>query len=258
MPEVPPLPKPDSPELKTLVGSEERAIYKLLYENRRNPLSMREIRDRIGAVGDNEQLGRRRRVLNKHFVIEKVREGKTTRYRLAARKPKTESEATGISERVRAQVLQFGRCEMCGRTVKDHGVVLQVDHKMPKSWGGINDIENLQALCEECNRGKKNYFRTLERFGPQIRKASEYAEPQKRIGELLRAVHPQEIRSDIVEMVAHRGQYQEDWQRRLRELRDLGWDYEVRRETDNRGRVRTYYKLTKWRPWPAKIRSHIK
>lgn len=253
------LPHPDSDELQELFREDQRAVYRVLYETRDAPLTMQEIRERLGPeLGKPEQLDRRKRELHPYFHIDRVRVGHEVRYRLAYRKARSESESVGISERVRAQVLQHGRCAMCGRTPLEHGVVLQVDHKMPQAWGGTNDIENLQPLCEECNRGKKDHFRTLDEYGEAIRAASEHEEPHKRIGELLKAFHPDEVRSDIIEMVAHQQQYQEDWHKRMRELKELDWRYEKRREKDARGRVRVYYRLTKWTRWPSgNIRAEI-
>lgn len=261
MPEVPPLPRPSSAEIQNLpVSRQARAIYRYLYEHRRTYKTMLDIRSGLEQeFGVQEQLDRRRRELNRHFIIERSGAGRNTGYRLMSRKAIDESATLGISERVRAMVLQFGRCAMCGRTVEEHGVVLQVDHKMPQSWGGTNDIENLQPLCEECNRGKKDYFRSLDHLGSQIRAAAEFEEPHRRIGELLKAVRPDEVRSDILEMVAHQHQFQEDWHKRLRELRVLGWDYSTRRERDARGRVRVFYTLTAWKPWPpGSIRAEIR
>jgi diadenosine tetraphosphate (Ap4A) HIT family hydrolase len=45
-----------------------------------------------------------------------------------------------------------GRCDLCGITKKNR--LLQVDHIKPRSKGGTNEIENLQALSDECNRAK--------------------------------------------------------------------------------------------------------
>ena len=47
------------------------------------------------------------------------------------------------------------RCIYCGRTVKEHGTTLQVDHIIPRSKGGSNDFGNLITACFECNQGKK-------------------------------------------------------------------------------------------------------
>jgi hypothetical protein len=40
------------------------------------------------------------------------------------------------------------------------------------------------------------------------------------------------VPSDLIGVVASAKQYQEDWQKRLRELRTLGWMIEYRREND--------------------------
>jgi 5-methylcytosine-specific restriction endonuclease McrA len=247
------LPHPASEEIATLVRDESvRAVYRVLYERRQTPPTMAEIRDALGPeIGRLEQLDRRRRDLHPYFVVEKIRSGREVRYRLSHRKARSESESVGITEKVRAQVLQYGRCAMCGRTPLEHGVVLQVDHKLPQSWGGTNDVENLQPLCEECNRGKKNHFETLDKYGPLIVAASEHDEPHVRIGELLKAVYPNEVRSDLIEMVAHAKQYQSEWRKRLRELRELGWEYEPRKEKDPSGRFHVFWRLTKWTPWPS-------
>lgn len=47
-------------------------------------------------------------------------------------------------------------CCSCGRSVREHGIVLHVDHKVPRSKGGTDDRNNLQALCMKCNIGKSN------------------------------------------------------------------------------------------------------
>ena len=44
------------------------------------------------------------------------------------------------------------RCQYCWRNGKD--VTLEVDHVIPKSKGGKDDIENLITCCRECNIGK--------------------------------------------------------------------------------------------------------
>jgi hypothetical protein len=197
--------------------------------------------------------------LNRYFEIEKVRSGAGTRYRLKGVKVRSPDADLGISERDRAAVLRHGRCAMCGRTAIDHGVVLQVDHKIPKEWGGTDALENLQPLCEECNRGKKNLFASFREFETEIRAAISHSSVHRRIGELLKAFRGEPVRSDVLEMVASPpGDYQEDWQKRLRELRVLGWEIKTSRRREE-GRVRAYYQLEKAQPWPeGSIRDEIR
>jgi hypothetical protein len=46
------------------------------------------------------------------------------------------------------------RCVYCGRTPPE--VILEVDHILPKSKNGSDDINNLVTSCSDCNRGKSN------------------------------------------------------------------------------------------------------
>lgn len=43
-------------------------------------------------------------------------------------------------------------CGYCGRTPPD--VLLEVDHVVPRSGGGSDELENLLTACWDCNRGK--------------------------------------------------------------------------------------------------------
>lgn len=45
------------------------------------------------------------------------------------------------------------RCCHCGASASD-GAKLEVDHIIPVSKGGLTELDNLQTLCLECNRGK--------------------------------------------------------------------------------------------------------
>lgn len=48
------------------------------------------------------------------------------------------------------------KCLSCGRKAREDGVLLEVDHIIPRSKGGSNDMDNLQTLCKKCNIGKSN------------------------------------------------------------------------------------------------------
>ena len=73
-----------------------------------------------------------------------------------------------ISGSIRYEVLKRakGRCECCGISKEDRP--LDVDHIVPVSKKGKNDISNYQALCWLCNTNKGNRdktdFRYLEDF----------------------------------------------------------------------------------------------
>jgi hypothetical protein len=48
------------------------------------------------------------------------------------------------------------RCQICGRNAQEHGVVLEIDHRIPRAKGGTDDPANLWTLCFDCNRGKSD------------------------------------------------------------------------------------------------------
>jgi hypothetical protein len=212
------------------------------------------------ALGENQSnTDRRLRELQRYFEIGPVRIDNESRYKLqgwsATRPPNT---GIAISLRRRAEVLAPQRCAQCGRKPLEDHVKLVVDYKVPLSWGGDNEPENLQPLCEECNAGKRDYFRSFEAYADQIRAAIRYDEPQKRIGELLRAFDGGWVRSDLLGIVASAKNFQEDWQRRMRDLRFLGWDYQHEKRYDEGSRVWTYYRLTKSAAWPENIPQAIR
>ncbi|NET01023.1 MAG: HNH endonuclease [Sphaerospermopsis sp. SIO1G2] len=46
------------------------------------------------------------------------------------------------------------QCQSCGKTAQE--TQLSIDHIIPLSRGGKNDISNLQTLCLTCNKRKTN------------------------------------------------------------------------------------------------------
>lgn len=255
-----PLPEPDDDELVTILPSaEHRRIYKFLYARRESPPTQIEIGEHLAQATGKQasQRGRRVRELYPKFNIVKTPPHRQPGYFLHSRKPFVPGSKP-VDRRTRAQVLQPQRCAMCGRTPLEDRIKLDVDHKLPQEWGGTNDIENLQPLCTECNGGKKDHFRTYDAYAERIRQAANYDEPQRRIGELFLAFGVgEEVRSDVLEIVASAKEHQDDWQRRMRDLRYIGWDYAFRKVREG-GRVRTYYVLTKSAPWPENITAAIK
>lgn len=94
--------------------------------------------------------------------IEDVNKSKSKTYKTNKhRKKKSQSSnkkkrSRYISSTVRYAVLHRDnfRCVACGITSKN--AELQLDHIIPFSKGGSNQIDNLQTLCVDCNRGKSD------------------------------------------------------------------------------------------------------
>ena len=61
-----------------------------------------------------------------------------------------------ISGSVRYEVLSRAKfkCELCGISADEKNI--EVDHILPKSLGGKDDLTNFQALCYSCNAAKRN------------------------------------------------------------------------------------------------------
>ncbi len=207
---------------------------------------------------DQTHLDRRKRDLKKWFRVEKTEawqetggvRRRVTLYRYAGERANVTDEGD-ISIRVRAEVIHaaHGRCQMCGRTVAEDEIKLVVDHKKPRHWGGTNDRDNLWAICEECNAGKKAFFSSLNADADMMKAITAHKSVHVRIGELLKAVGVgNRTPSALIEVVAD----QDDWHKRLRELRYpvIGWDIETRRYKSASGKVLVDYILKSHKPWP--------
>jgi 5-methylcytosine-specific restriction endonuclease McrA len=215
-------------------------------------------RKELGIPPDEQtHLDRRKRDLKKWFHIDKRREGGITLYFYKGRR-KTALASGGVSLKVRAEVLNAAheKCGMCGRTIKQHGIVLVVDHRIPQDWGGTSEPDNLWAICEDCNQGKKHFFASQNRS--LMRRIMGHKSVHVRLGELLKAYRGKPVPSRLLDFVAQ----QDDWMKRTRELRYLGWEIETSREKKPNGRVESTYTLIQDQPWPedpsAWIRSYEK
>ena len=64
---------------------------------------------------------------------------------------------TNIPRGIRHEVFKRDnyRCVECGASRED-GATLHVDHKIPVSKGGTDELDNLQTLCSDCNLNKSD------------------------------------------------------------------------------------------------------
>lgn len=70
-----------------------------------------------------------------------------------------------------------GKCAICGKPVKFKKMT--IDHIMPLSRGGTNDIKNLQLACKRCNSMKSNM--TMDDMMGQISEILKYNRKRKLI-----------------------------------------------------------------------------
>ena len=66
-----------------------------------------------------------------------------------------------VNDTTRYAVLERAgfKCQCCGiRPLKDNDVILHIDHIIPHSLGGSDNVDNLQVLCDKCNLSKQNRF----------------------------------------------------------------------------------------------------
>ncbi len=70
------------------------------------------------------------------------------------------------------------KCAHCGKSFRKED--LDIDHILPKSLGGGNDIHNLQALCKHCNRSKGNKMNdSISDFNRRVKEENEKLEELK-------------------------------------------------------------------------------
>lgn len=217
-------------------------------------LDIHQIRGLLPAdIGPQQHLDKRVRELRyKHHLII---EGNKYRYEGKRDKP---LDNQGIKAPLRAAVLNMahGRCQMCGRTVADDGIKLQVDHKVPHNWGGPTTIENLWAICGLCNGGKRDFFKSFD--DEEMRKVVAVESVHHRLAKILKLRKGTEIPSWFLNFVANVNDFQEDWQRRLRELREFGIDYAFKKKRLPSGKVESSYTLTKWAKLPENPAAEVR
>jgi hypothetical protein len=235
-----------------------RAVRDLLRSNPQG-LDIDQLKSMLDIGADQMHLDRRLRSLRKYYHVPGKHVGGRFVYTLGARKTGP-TDSGAISGRLRAEALNIakGRCQMCGKTVADDDIRLQIDHKVPQAWGGLTVIENLWAICEACNNGKRDHFAS---YDPDEMAALLGIESvHERIAHLLKMHMGKPLDSNIIEFVANATERQEDWHKRLRELRYpvVGLEIDSGRYKTPEGFWRSTYTLRNWREIPPDHQRLIK
>jgi len=123
--------------------------------------------------------------------------------------------------------------------------VLVAIHEVLREREANTVSDSLHVVCEECSAGMEGCFKLpdAEWMGAVMSHGSVHV----RLGETLKAFKGEPIPAATLDFVANQGA----WKRRIRELRYLGWEIETfNRRLSESGRVSSYYRMVKSRPWP--------
>lgn len=137
--------------------SSRRRIYDYIKENGIRTYSSAELRD----IGQISEWARVLRQLNQDDIISYQYDSSKKVYDVdEIAEYSNRNKRSSLTSKIKARIRNRDgyRCQACGRGVDDD-VILHVDHKVPITWGGTNLDDNLWTLCDECNLGKKNFFR---------------------------------------------------------------------------------------------------
>jgi hypothetical protein len=228
---------------------------------RRNPqgLSMRKMRELLGAQETQEHFNRRVREIRKYYVLTRQKVSGADVYILGKLKSKPASDSGAISERLRAEIFHAAhkRCEMCGSSIQHDKIKLQIDHRLPQAWGGKTERANLWAICEACNRGKKHFFSSFD--DDEMKKVLGYRSVHERLAHMLRLRRKKPVPAYLLQFVANALNQQEDWQKRLRELRHpvIGLKIDVFKKKGKKG-VESFYTLQNWRAFPESYKRKMR
>jgi hypothetical protein len=85
-------------------------------------------------------------------------------------------------------------------------------------WGGTTEESNLWAVCEQCNQGKRDFF--SDQNAALMRKVMAESSAKGRILALFKSCVGKKIDKSQLMVVSRIS----EWARRVRELRDEGWD----------------------------------
>ncbi len=106
------------------------------------------------------QFDRRKRDIYKYHPVEKRREGRpTVRLPVCATTDRRQAGPRGITREGKSESHLLGSQAVLNVRAY-HRCTWNQRHKIPRTWSGKPVAD--RAICESCNRGKKNYFKSLD------------------------------------------------------------------------------------------------
>ena len=230
----------------------------IIEELKKSPdgLDIDQIRERVHFEGNQQHLDKRVRETYPFYILERSHVGRRFVYKYVGERPPGTWDYGVISKTLQAKIRDRDgrRCRMCGKTVDEDHIKTHVDHMIPREWGGETVEENLWTLCSSCNEGKKNYFAS---FDPELmERILHHKSPHRRIVSLLESKLGEWVDSDLIQFVANFQSYQEDWQKRLRDLRYTGLKIEQRSRKIEK-RKKSFYRVMQMIELPEDITAFV-
>lgn len=190
------------------------ALRKLFEENVGREIPLDEITELCAQYGLHHWDRVLRNLIQQEGYDIENKRGKWYKLKSSDRKPVANKRGF-INKKLRFMVFERDNytCQACGRTPSKDGVVLSPDHIIPVEWGGETVLDNLQALCRECNEGKQAWITGEDSEVMKKVAAQNNAEDRLRV---YFESHPnKEISVDKLAVVAKT----REWTRQLRFLR---------------------------------------
>ena len=131
---------------------------------------------------------------------------------------------------------------MCGKTPAEDHVKVVLDHKVPRQWGGKTEFSNLEPLCEDCNLGKKAYFSSF--VDSEMKQVVALRSVHERLARIFMIKKGEPLASRFLRAIANYGSVQDDWHKRLRELRYVGMHLKLTKKRVPEGYTESFYTLT--------------
>ena len=103
-------------------------------------------------LGKAEPLELKKQIEQRRWIHKQIKRIDIALYALGIAK---RSQSFGLAKRFAILERDNFTCQYCGRNVREHKVVLVIDHVNPLKRGGNDATDNLITACVECNSGKR-------------------------------------------------------------------------------------------------------
>lgn len=195
-------------------GNGSSVLRKYLEDNVGREISLSELNDLCAKEGLHHWDRVIRNLIQQEGYDIENKRGSWYKLRSLEKKP-IAGKRGSISKKLRYLVFERDNytCQACGRTPAQDGVKLSPDHIIPVDWGGETTLDNLQALCRECNEGKQAWVSGED--ATVMREVSKQTNTEDRLRVYFEAHPNEEIPVDRLAVVAKT----REWTRQVRYLK---------------------------------------